>query len=676
MSNRRKNRHRGRFRRYGRSIQLIISSVEDLAVIPGLDPALWVATGGPVTCMNGDPCLLALIDEDGNGRITSGEVSRAVVWLINVLSEYRGIDEKRQSVRESDLNLDDPDGKRIAAAMGKIKARFDSEIDDFDLETVRRIITENENQPASGAEVVLPIAGKDPEVRKYLEKVVRVTGGAAHPDGSAGVDSAILERFRVAEIRYKEWRAQAPSEVKLFPDESVFDDGLMILTKKLDEFYALCALAESTNSSPPPHTDWEGVSHIEGSTPDAIMARVAAAPLAPVNQEGVFALGHCSNAFYRNDIADFFSRIISPLAGQPVERIDREEWQGVRTGVTNIVKWIDSKPDLADNLAAEANVDEVVEDRVVVEIQELIESSKAAAIDLANVRLIEKLIVFQMNILNLVNNFVSFPDLYSRERRAAFEKGYLIMDGRRFNLAVQVADRSAHLLHAKNANMFVVYASVFKESGKILYEVAVPVTAGRRGNLAVGKQGIFFDLAGNELAAIVTEIIENPISVSEAIVSPFRRLGRMVTGKVESITQEAQTQLNSFATGNVDAFTAQAAPSSSRGSLLGGGGILLGGSVAFAAIGSAIVYITSTLSQLTWWQFLAGIFGAVALVVLPATVLAIIKLRRRDLSAIIEASGWSVNARMRLTHQLGRRFTLRPDFPKGSKGVPPHRRRR
>ena len=144
MSNRRKNRHRGRFRRYGRSIQLIISSVEDLAVIPGLDPALWVATGGPVTCMNGDPCLLALIDEDGNGRITSGEVSRAVVWLINVLSEYRGIDEKRQSVRESDLNLDDPDGKRIAAAMGKIKARFDSEIDDFDLETVRRIITENE----------------------------------------------------------------------------------------------------------------------------------------------------------------------------------------------------------------------------------------------------------------------------------------------------------------------------------------------------------------------------------------------------------------------------------------------------------------------------------------------------------------------------------------------------
>jgi hypothetical protein len=102
--------------------------------------------------------------------------------------------------------------------------------------------------------------------------------------------------------------------------------------------------------------------------------------------------------------------------------------------------------------------------------------------------------------------------------------------------------------------------------------------------------------------------------------------------------------------------------------------MLIGGSVAFAAIGTAVAYITNTLTKLTWWQFLAGFGGVVGLVLLPATVLAFIKLRRRDLSAIIEASGWAVNARMRLTHRLGRAFTIRPDYPKGSRGVPLHRK--
>jgi hypothetical protein len=48
---------------------------------------------------------------------------------------------------------------------------------------------------------------------------------------------------------------------------------------------------------------------------------------------------------------------------------------------------------------------------------------------------------------------------------------------------------------------------------------------------------------------------------------------------------------------------------------------------------------------------------------------AFVKLRRRDLSAILEGSGWGINARMRLTHQQSRFFTERPDYPKGAKGV-------
>ena len=52
-----------------------------------------------------------------------------------------------------------------------------------------------------------------------------------------------------------------------------------------------------------------------------------------------------------------------------------------------------------------------------------------------------------------------------------------------------------------------------------------------------------------------------------------------------------------------------------------------------------------------------------------ALLVAWLKLRRRDLSAILEGSDWGINARMRLTHSQALEFTHRPDFPPGSRGV-------
>ena len=48
---------------------------------------------------------------------------------------------------------------------------------------------------------------------------------------------------------------------------------------------------------------------------------------------------------------------------------------------------------------------------------------------------------------------------------------------------------------------------------------------------------------------------------------------------------------------------------------------------------------------------------------LPTAIVAILKLRRRDLSAILEGSGWAINARMRLTFKQAHVFTCRPLLP-------------
>src|SRR5690606_29753501 len=102
---------------------------------------------------------------------------------------------------------------------------------------------------------------------------------------------------------------------------------------------------------------------------------------------------------------------------------------------------------------------------------------------------------------------------------------------------------------------------------------------------------------------------------------------------------------------------------------MGMGGMLAGGGIAVAALGSSLAFITKTLAGLKWYTIVAGVGGALAAVILPTIIVAWLKLRSRDLSAILEGAGWAVNLRMRLTHRQSRSFTERPPYPAGSVGI-------
>jgi hypothetical protein len=248
-----------------------------------------------------------------------------------------------------------------------------------------------------------------------------------------------------------------------------------------------------------------------------------------------------------------------------------------------------------------------------------------------------------------------------------FETGSLVIDGRWFNLAVKVDNRQQHCEVAKTSNMFVLYVQITPKPNQPTFEVAVPVTSGGKGNLCLSKRGVFYDVAGNECDAKVVHIIENPISFKEALLSPFRRLGRLLTGKIESITTAAEKKLDAQASAAISQTSPQ--PAAKQASGLAAGGLLMGGGVAIAALGSAAAYITKTLSQVSWLAIVIGITGALLLVMLPMAIVAFLKLRKRDLSVMLEGSGWGINAPMRLTHHQAQFFTQRPKYPKGSKGI-------
>ena len=54
------------------------------------------------------------------------------------------------------------------------------------------------------------------------------------------------------------------------------------------------------------------------------------------------------------------------------------------------------------------------------------------------------------------------------------------------------------------------------------------MTVGDIGGLAVGKNAVYYDNSGLEWDAVITKIVENPISIAQAFWSPYRRMATAV----------------------------------------------------------------------------------------------------------------------------------------------------
>ncbi len=72
---------------------------------------------------------------------------------------------------------------------------------------------------------------------------------------------------------------------------------------------------------------------------------------------------------------------------------------------------------------------------------------------------------------------------------------------------------------------------------------------------------------------------------------------------------------------------------------------------------SSLAFLSSTLARINSLYLLYSILVVVLLILLPTAFIAWLRLRSRDIGLLLEASGWAVNAPMRLTTQLGHRLT-------------------
>jgi hypothetical protein len=664
------------FQRFGRSHHLRIETARDLELALRLDEPHWVATGAPIGALNCDPTFLRLMDTDHNGRIMCHEVKEGIRWLLATLRSRKGIDQRSRLLRLDAIRTDEGEGQRIHLSTSKILRRLElSDSDEVTLEQVRQVKAQVEGMPVSEAGVVLPEAAGSAEIRQFITDILASVGGAPHPGGAQGVGVEQLEKFLSVAAAAVEWhqRGQVPpgaDKTEVLPlgeRTAAACEVLAAIRGKVDQYFAQCeALALDERFARGMGSSDEEVQGLNLDDPAEIQKLLAAAPLAPGRADRLLPFDANVNPHYATLLERLRREVCQPALGGPVERLSSAQWQQVKAFFAAHQAWAAAAPDPKVQALGADKLRAYLQPQFAEALHELIADSRRTAFDLDNLRLAEKLILYQAYMIDFANNFVSFPHLYDPGSRAMFERGSLVMDGRRFNLAVLVEDRKKHANIARTSNMCLLYVEVAPRDGPKPYEVAVPVTSGGIGNLCVQKRGIFCDELGRECDAVVVDIIENPISLHEALVSPFQRLGRLLTGKIESLTTQAEKKLDQQAAGTLDQVAAPA--KGAKASPGPSGGMLMGLGVAGAAVGSALAYIAKTLSEEPL-AVVIGLLAAILLVLLPTSIVAWLKLRRRDLSAILEGSGWGINSRMRLTRRQSRYFTQRPWYPRDARGV-------
>lgn len=294
---------------------------------------------------------------------------------------------------------------------------------------------------------------------------------------------------------------------------------------------------------------------------------------------------------------------------------------------------------------------------------------------------LQKLLLLCRDFYTLLRNFVSFQDFYQKHilspvgksedgcPQAIFQAGTLIIDQRACRLCLRVNDMAKHDAQAAASGMFLIYCNCVQKASNRKMQIVAAMTVGDIRNLKVGKNALFYDRQGQDWEAEVVKIVDNPISITQAFWSPYRKLGDWITNLINKSAADKENKAFSEATAKIQENAAKTADEKTKMQpfdIAKFAGI-------FAAIGMAVGYIGAFFTSLGkgfmgladrgWWMPILAVAGLMLVISGPAMVVAWFKLRKRNLSPLLNANGWAVNANALVNVLFGSTLTDQAQFP-------------
>lgn len=667
------------FRNYGGNYQLRLENADDLALIQDLKVARWAATSVQTDSLQCDPVFLTYLNPDGSGRIRPQHLRAAVKWLFHMIADRSRLAAPSDVLLMKDLDTSHDEGRKLKEAALHILEQLKAETSDqISLEQIRTFRDTYMLAPPNGDGVLPPNHVSDPDVARLATDVLRHVGAVKDLSGADGINQGHLSEFLDHGKVFLAWkvRGEDNSSTQILPWGGETPAAAKLVAEldvKIDQFFSLCDLVKvDARTAERIRLSEQDLKDLDFCDPQAIGKKLMEAPLQTPNPEGILNFQDAINPYYQGKLDQLRHQVLARARSGPMERLQRTAWEKARAVFEPYWAWQAEKPPDGMDRLDEATLREYLNGPAQETLRQLLLEDLSVQGEVEQINSLEKLILYRCWLLELANNCVNFSAFYSSDQRALFEMGDLIIDGRQLTFTVKVQNHTEHKKVAATSRLFLVYAKITKCGDQEQeFEIAAAVTAGSKGGIEIGKRGVFYDLHGEEWDAQVVDILENPISVWEAIKAPFVRVKDLVARKTEGFAATQVQQLDTAATGITtkmkkgESFqppTGGPAPTSTTSTR----DLLLGGGIAFAAISSSLAYLIKTLSQVSLLNVGLWLVVTMLVVVLFSALLGWNKLRKRDLSAILEACGWAVNFRMYLTHKLGYLVTRTPPLPKGA----------
>ncbi len=297
-------------------------------------------------------------------------------------------------------------------------------------------------------------------------------------------------------------------------------------------------------------------------------------------------------------------------------------------------------------------------------------NAAAMAAATAKYRDLRKLLYLNRDFYMLLRNYITFQDFYSpkKDRKAVFQAGTLIIDQRACHLCMKVHNPAAHGTMAPASGIFLLYCTCTnKQHGKTL-EIVAAMTMGETGDLYVGKNAIFYDRDGLDYDAVITKIIDNPISIRQAFWNPYRRLAKWIEDMINKRAAEKDSKMMADATKKIETTATAEGEAKKEGLNMAQSFDIAKFAGIFAAIGMAVGLIGAALADFfsaftVWWHWV--VFFVVLLLIIsgPSMIMAWLKLRRRNIGPLLNANGWAVNAASIINIPFGATLTDMVKFP-------------
>lgn len=671
------SKHQWKFFRAGGFDQVLLGSGADLMSLDRLDQKLWVALSCPTQGLEFDGRTLEMIDTDGDGHIRVPEILNAVRWAGAVLKNPDDLLKRSPSLPLAAVNDRLAEGKQlldsarwILSNLGRPDAQ---EISLADMEDIEKIIAATR---FNGDGIVPAEAAEDPALRQIMLDIMDCLGSERDRSGLPGISREKAALFFAEARVYCEWRQEAEDNAPVilpFGEATVAAaSAFNAVQAKIDDYFTRCRLAafDQRSLSALNRREEEYIAIAEKNLAPSL-EELSEFPLARVEGDRALPLKEGINPAWRTAMAQFEEHVLQPL-GFDKPSLTEAEWKNIRKNFTAYTDWLSRKAGTAVERLGIDRVREILAGNAEQSIMELIARDEALETEFSNIGAVEKLIRFHRDLFELLNNFVSFGDFYSR-KKAVFQAGTLYLDGRSCELCVRVDDIDKHATLASQSRIYLAYCLCSRNGEKMT--IAAAFTGGDSDFLTVGRNGVFYDRKGRDWDAVIVKIIENPISIRQAFWSPYKRLAAMIGKQIEKIAAARDRAAMEKASLRISEIGAKqesgkpAPPPSSQTpafDVAKFAGIFAAIGMAVGFIGSAIVSVASGFFKLAWWQMPLVVAGIILVISLPSVVLAWFKLRRRTLGPILDANGWAVNARVKINVAFGGSLTKLATLPEGA----------